>query len=233
MKLFYSLVFLCLFAATTGWAAAPVAAGDTATGHTRAVRILSAALCAKIVQAGEQRPLADLSGAESKALLTQLMTETMGEHMEMLTPMFAERKKNQAASEALGRDMVLRLARECSAAQGLVMRMGIAEVKDKPVVNDNEKAVLSLITTDICQRLEKKNAEHPLDKMTKAERESTFATAMQGAILAHMEDLANTYGLKSIQKQSEMERVGKKIGFMMAEQCSNYLLMLGLDSVSK
>jgi hypothetical protein len=232
MKQLYLLLIIGLLAATTGRASSLVAAGDTVPGHARAIRLLSSSLCTKLAQEEQRSPLAKLTTSQGKTLFTQLMVEAMGEHAEDLKPMFEQLQKKRGASEALGRDVVLRLAQDCPMAAQFVVQLGLNEVKNQVTLTEKEKGVIGIVTTDICQRLDKKNAETPLDGLPKAERTNLITTAMQGAMLAHFEELGDVYGAKNMRKKSELEEIGKKIAFQMAQQCPSYLVMLGVDGIS-
>lgn len=208
---------------------------DSLPGQARLIKSLSAAMCSKAEEEEKKRPLRGLTPEEGKALFLQIMLASMSEHADQISSLMTANKisnpkKANAFGEVIGKEAVMRLAKECSASQPLIMQVGLAEVKDKPAITVEEKQALTPIADDICQRFDAEKAKPSFAQLTAQARSELMQQRMQGAVLKHLEELSDFYGLKTVQSASEMEKIGVKIAFLMAEQCPDHLTQMGLDS---
>jgi hypothetical protein len=203
-------------------------------GQARLVKSLSATMCSKIEEEEKKRPLNALTPEEGKSLFIQIVTATMSEHTDQLSSLMTTNKiskgKAHALGEVLGREATMRLMKTCPASQPLVMQLGLSEIKNKPTITPEEKPVLTVLVDDICKRIDAEQAKASFSQLTPSARLELMQQCMQGAVLKHLEELSIFYGLKTIQSASEMEKIGVKIAFVMAEQCPGHLTKMGLDS---
>ncbi|GAB2458546.1 hypothetical protein GCM10011375_07900 [Hymenobacter qilianensis] len=233
-KLYTSLLFILLLSFQFEARATKIKAIADTLGQARLVKSLSATMCSKIEEEEKKRPLKTLTPEEGKTLFIQIVTATMSEHTDQLSSLMTTNKigkgKMNAVGEVLGREATMRLMKTCPASQPLVMQLGLSEAKNKPTITPEEKPVLTVLVDDICNRLDTEQAKATFAQLTPSARLEIMQQCMQGAILKHLEELSIFYGIKTVQSSSEMEKIGVKIAFIMAEQCPNHLTKMGLDS---
>lgn len=235
-KLYCSLLFSLLL--SFGFevrAASLVAPADTLPGQARLVKSLSATMCRKVEEEEKKSPLRNLTAEEGKNLFFKIMLASMSEHADQVSNLMtvnkiSQPKKANAFGEEVGKEAVMRLMKDCPASQTLIMQVGLTEVKNKPTITPEEKPVLTIVADDICKRLDAEKAKPSFIELTTAARTEVQQQCMQGAMLKHLEELSNFYGLKTIQSATEMEKIGVKIALLMAEQCPGHLTQMGLDS---
>jgi hypothetical protein len=191
-------------------------------------------MCSKLEEEDKKHPLNTLTPEEGKSLFIQIVTATMSEHTDQLSSLMTTNKigkgKANALGEVLGREATMRLMKTCPASQPLVMQLGLSELKNKPSITPEEKPVLTVLVDDICKRIDAEQAKASFSHLTPSARLELMQQCMQGAVLKHLEELSILYGMKTIQSSSEMEKIGVKIAFIMAEQCPSHLTKMGLDS---
>ena len=215
------------------YAAAPAAA-DTLKGQKLFIRHVSQSVCDKLNEEEKKKPLNKLSPEEGQALLTDVLETSMRDHIDEMSAIMKANKvsKPRKFGEMVGREVVVVLLQDCPLSQQLFASVGVSAMKDKPTIAPEEKPVLTLVSTEICQRLDTENAKSAISSRPKAERKQVIENAMQGSILKHLEALSNYYGLKQIQNTGHMETVGRKIALLLVDQCPNYLMQMGLDEVT-
>ncbi|MBD2714049.1 hypothetical protein KBK19_03265 [Microvirga sp. STR05] len=231
-----STLLLSAFLLLSGhvYAAAPVAA-DTLKGQKLFIQHVSQSVCNKLNEEEKKKPLNKLSPEEGQALLEEALQSSMREHIDEMSAIMKANKvsKPRKFGEMVGREVVIVLLQECPLSQQLFASVGMSAMKGKPTIAPEEKPVLTLVSTEICQRLDTENAKSAISGRPKAERKQIIENAMQGSILKHLEALSNYYGLKQIQNTGHMETVGRKIALLLVDQCPNYLMQMGLDEVTE
>jgi hypothetical protein len=208
---------------------------DTLKGQKRFVQHVSQTVCIKLAEEDKKAPLSKLSPAEAQSLFTTVIESSMQDHIDEMSALMADNKvsKPRKFGEIVGRDVVLQMVKDCPISQPLLMSIGMAQLKNMPTIAAEEKPTLTIVATEICQRLDAENTKSSLAGRSVAERQQVVETAMQGAILKHLETLSNYYGIKTISNKAQMEIIGKKIAILMADQCPNYLTQFGLDQATK
>lgn len=231
MKHLYSLLLITLLSISPALATA-LAPPDTVAGQTRVIRLLAADMCTRLTAEGEKRSLNDLSAEEAKELLTQTMLGSISANADELQPLLnkARGRRGKDLGENLGKEAMMLLMRQCPQGQALVMRLGISQAKIPAAQNAEEKALLDLVAQDICTRLDKATTDHPSAKNDAAERQGLFRDAMQGAMLAHLEDISKFYGFDKLQDRALMNSFGQKVAAQMGVTCPNYMVQMGLDA---
>jgi hypothetical protein len=210
-------------------------AADTLKGQKRFVQHISQAVCTKLAEEEKKGPLSKLSPAEAQALFTDVLQSSMQDHIDEMSAIMTANNvsKPRKFGEIVGRDVVLLMVKECPISQPLLMSIGMAQLKNMPTVTAEEKPTLTIVATEICQRLDAENSKTPLADRSAADRQQVTENAMQGAMLKHLETLSNYYGFKSISNKAHMEVVGRKIAILIAEQCPSYLTQFSLDKATK
>ncbi|QNH62550.1 hypothetical protein [Hymenobacter sediminicola] len=234
MKTLSTLLLSALLLLSGRIYATPTAA-DTLKGQKLFIQHVSQSVCNKLNEEEKKKPLNKLSPEEGQALLTDVLQTSMQDHIDEMAAIMKANKvsKPRKFGEMVGREVVVVLLQNCPLSQQLFASVGVSAMKDKPTIAPEEKPVLMLVSAEICQRLDTENAKSAISSRPKTERKQVIENAMQGAMLKHLEALSNYYGLKQIQNNSHMETVGRKIGLLLADQCPNYLMQMGLDEVTE
>ncbi|WP_157530757.1 hypothetical protein [Hymenobacter norwichensis] len=210
-------------------------AADTLKGQKHFVQHVSQTVCTKLAEEDKKAPLNKLSSAEAQSLFTDVLQSSIQDHIDEMSAIMEANhvSKPRKFGEAVGRDVVLLLVKECPISQPLVMNIGMGQLKNMPAITAEEKPTLVIVATEICQRLDAENTKRPFTNRSATERQQAMETAMQGAMLKHLETLSNYYGIKAISNKTHMEGVGRKIALLLADQCPGYLTQLGLDETTK
>lgn len=210
-------------------------AADTLKGQKRFVQHVSQTVCSKLNEEDKQHPISKLSTEASQALFERVLQASMEEHLDEMGAVMQANKVSRPRKfgEVVGRDVVLLLVQDCPVSQPLLASFGVAQLKNNLSVSPEEKPVLTLVSTEICQRMDAENSKTPLASRPAAERKQVMESTMQGAMLKHMEALSTHYGFKALSNKDQMEEVGRKIALLLVDQCPGYLLQLGVDEVLK
>lgn len=235
MKKLSTLVLSSLLILVGEHAFGTAMAADTLKGQKRFVQRISQTVCTKLTEEEKKSPLSKLSPAEAQALFSDVLQSSMQDHIDEMSAIMTANNvsKPRKFGEVVGRDVVLLMVKECPISQPLIMSVGMAQLKNMPTVTAEEKPTLTIVATEICQRLDAENTKTPLADRSATERQQVMETAMQGAMLKHLETLSNYYGIKAISNKTHMEGVGRKIAILIADQCPAYLTQLGLDKATK
>ncbi|TGE27526.1 hypothetical protein [Hymenobacter metallicola] len=232
-----TLLTLSILVGLTHAATATVLQPDTLAGQGKLVRNLSATLCARLEEENKKKPLNTLTPEEGKSLITSSLFASMSQHADQFTAFLEQATKNNGDSQAIGRavgtDVILLLGRECQIAQGLIMRMGMNAYQGKPTISAKEQPLLQKMTVSVCEYMDKENQKAPLASRTPQERTDIMTQAMQSTFTIHEKAVKTIYGNQVLEKQADLELIGRKIALLMAEQCPGYLMQVSLDEVEK
>jgi len=235
MKKLSTLVLSSFLFLLGNYAYGTTVAADTLKGQKHFVQQVSQTVCTKLAEEDKKQPLSKLSPADAQALLAEVLQSSMQEHIDEMSTLMSVNKvsKPRKLGEAVGREVVMQMVKDCPISQPLLMSVGMAQLKNLPGITPEEKPVLTTVATEICQRLEAENTKAPLADRSAAERKQVVEAAMQGSVLKHMEALSNYYGFKAISNRAHMEDVGRKIAILMSDQCPSYITQFGLDESTK
>ncbi|UOQ66473.1 hypothetical protein [Hymenobacter volaticus] len=235
MKKLYTIALFSLLFLLGGHAHGISITADTLRGQRQLVQHVSQTVCSKLADEDKKSPLSKLSPADAQSLFAEVLQSSIREHIDEMSALMTINKINNPRKfgEVVGREVVLLMVKDCPISQPLIMSIGMAQVKNLPTITAEEKPVLMIVSTEICQRLDTENAKNPIINRSIAERKEVMQTVMQGAVLKHIEALSNYYGFKAIGNKVHMEGVGRKIAMLMADQCPNYLTQMGFDAIAK
>lgn len=244
MKRFLSLSGLLLLAGTVPALAHGYIPADTVAGHARMVRQLSEAMCTQLSN-DHTTKFDALSTPEALQMTQKLFVAGMQRDsvafIAMMTAAAAEGKEPRAVGETVGRDVVLRLSKMCPGAMPLILRISQtdkakqAAAAQMPAISDAEKKCLQPLTNDICTGLAAADAKQPFAKLPPPQRRALLAGLMQQAFVAGRPQLLRHYSAAQLNDPKQREVIGQKMAALMLQQtnCANYLLLIGVDEISK
>ncbi|MCB2378381.1 hypothetical protein LGH70_12350 [Hymenobacter sp. BT635] len=216
---------------TATWAATPLA-GDSLRGQHHFIQKVAGTMCEKLQAETQSRALLP---QEAEGLLASITESSMLVHAEELNTLMSDNKVSapRKVGQKLGSSIVMQLIETCPAGQQLMLSIVSQSLGAKIAISEAEKPVLTLVSADICQRLDTENAARPMASRTPQERQEVFMQVMQGGMLKNMEPLANFYGLDNMKSSKVTSAMGQKIALLITQQCPMYMMRFGIDELLK
>lgn len=217
---------------------------DTLPGHAQLVRAISASLCTQLAN-DHTTNVAKMSSPDAMAYVQGLFVKAMqADSVHLLAMMSAAAERGiqpMQVGQALGRDAMLEITKNCPASRPLAVRLSQTEqgqqamAANMPKLAAAEQKALLPVTVALCAELDASNAKTPFAQLTPAGRQRVFIAAMQKAFKLHTAALNRFYGPAKLDELLRSGEFDGKVASLMAQQgkCSQYLVLIGSDRLAE
>ena len=218
------LLFLILWL-SLGVAHAQTTTAADSVAEQKMIAGLGADVCRQLEQENAKKDLSGLSKEEAQQLFARLMMVSAANNPTLVARFTNEPKNAQAYGEQMGRQLGIWLLRECTISTKLFVKMSDKNVKNYQPASSAEQQLLNVLAADACHDLAPRQKQ--LKALSHDQRLQEVQKVLEASFMAHADAIAELYGENALSDNVAMEELGAKLGFQMAKECTNIVVMLG------